>query len=221
MIGEIKYYQAPEKDYRNRFKRGYFYFAPVLFTLGSSLPYLRIDFKDESNPTNTSYTIQIDDSRNLERNTHEPIKQLGLSSDELATIIGCKFRPVIIISPEIPMINSKGTNKCFLVIPLYSTQNEAGVYKYEEGFILRTQAYQYPNLFFLPEDKQFGVKESIARFDKASIIPSTLLNPLPNRLTDDAFFCLFQWFSYLIGGPLDEIIANYRDSAMKKLPTSL
>lgn len=106
---------------------------------------------------------------------------------------------------------------CYLVAPLYSVKDTANRYKYEEEFILKVQAYQYPSMFYVPDSDEFNIQESIVRFDKMCVINRIVLRPIPVCLTDDGYYCLINWFNHLMGAELDEILTYYRKQALKTL----
>ena len=219
MIGEITFYKHPGQDYRKQCKPGQFFGAPVPFLLKGSVPRLRLDYYDPKKPYNSSYTIEEVDIQRFRPEDADPIYELGLASDEFVLCVAHKSRPVIVVSREVSPWRDyqKRHDECCVVIPLYGTKDLAGEYKFSEQFLLRVQAYQYPTLFYLPEDNEYGVLESLARLDRAVVIHGDLLKPQPVGLTDDALYCLTRWFHYLLGAELDEILDFYREAALEQL----
>jgi hypothetical protein len=218
MIGEINYYSDAGRSYRNNFSIGHFYIAPIAYLLETKVAYIRLDYLDKNNPQNCSYTIEPEDVNTIQSKGYTPNPELGLSENEFVFGTIYKFRPVIILSQEMPLwtdyqrLNGIG----YIVAPLYSV-NEKGIAKFSEDFILRVQAYKYPTLFYLPENKSLGLEESIVRFDRISVMKRDLLNPKPYQLTDDAVYCLIHWFNYFLGAELDEILKSYREAASEKI----
>jgi len=217
MIGEIEYYIPPRKNYRREFNKGQIFDAPISFTSGRNFQILRLDYYDKEKPHNSNYTLEkVDVSFNPEDN--QPLYPLGLSANEFVVCQAHKFRPVVILSQGIPIYNrSREVGISYVVVPAYTTKDRADRYKYPEEFILRVQAYQYPTLFYLPESREFNFRESILRFDKLSVLSKDLLLPKPICLSDDAFYCLINWFYYLMGVELDEILSYYRENALREL----
>jgi hypothetical protein len=220
MIGVIDFFQDAPKNYRSIFGLGNIFQAPVPFSWGSRIPYLKFNVPGKSS-SECLYSIETENIIDFNPANNEPIYELNLSSDEFVVCLAHKFRPVIVISPIIPIRHNSFTNteNCFLVLPIYSTKLVNGAYKngITEEFILKTQAYQYSNIFYLPEDTKYGINESIVRFDKLLAINSDLLKPKPVSLTNDAYFCLMNWFYCLLGQELDEVILEYQESAKKNL----
>lgn len=220
MIGEIDFYQEASSNYRSDFAIGNILFAPIPFALGANIPYLKFHLPGRKD-SDCLYSIETENIRNFNPINQEPIYELGLKSDEFVICLAHKFRPVIIISPNIPIIPYGGSSKgkSFLVLPLYGVRHINGAYKpgFTEEFLLRAQAYQYKSIYYLPGDKKFDINESIVRFDKAIVINGEMLRPKPVCLTNDAVFCVTSWFNYLLGQDLDEIIVEYRKSAMENI----
>lgn len=219
MIGEIEYYSPPRRNYRNQVEIGQMFWAPVPYLLWRNLPWLRLEYQDKENAKNSSYTIEYADAQTFEPREHQPIRELNLSSAEFVLCIAHKIRPVIVISPCSPISPLKNEH-IYLIAPVYGVRDTSGNYKYSEEFLLRTQAYQYPTSFYLPQEDEFGIEESIVRFDK--IIPAhlSILRPRPVRLSKDAVYCLQMWLHYFLGADLDEMISIYREAALKQIKKS-
>lgn len=219
MIGEITFYEHPGRDYRQQCRPGQFFWAPVPFLLKGNVPRLRLDYYDPEKPYNSSYTIEQIDIKRFRPEDAEPIYELGLASDEFVLCVTHKFRPVIVVSQEVAHWRDyhRGYDPCYIVVPLYGTRDIVGEYKFSEEFLLRVQAYQYNTLFYLPQDDEYGVEESLARLDRVVIIHRDLLRPRPVSLTDDALYCLTRWFHYFLGADLDEILDFYRQAALQQL----
>jgi len=219
MIGEIAFYKDPGRNYRNECECGQFFYAPVPYMLKRRVPRLKLDYYDPENRSNSSYTIGMVDIQEFRPEEAEPIHELGLASDEPVLCVAHKFRPVIVLSQEIlPWKDCRRKpDDCYIAIPLYSTKDPADEYKFSEQFLLHVQAYQYPPLFFLPEDKGLGIRESLTRLDRAVAIHREVLKPYRASLTSDALYCLTRWFHYYIGAELDEILDYYRQAALEQL----
>lgn len=219
MIGVIEFYKQPGKDYRSSIEPGQLFLAPMPFLLGSNVPLLKLDYYDRDKPENSSYTIEHVDTQSFKPEDIDPIYQLKLSSKDFVVGVAHKFRPVIVLSQEMPSWRDYGRTyaTCFLVVPLYRTKNDAGNYKFSEEFMLRVQAYEYPTLFYLPEDNEYGISESIVRFERIAAINRDLLKPMPVSLSDDALYCLTHWFHYFLGAELDELFSDFREAALEQL----
>lgn len=220
MIGEIQFYKQPEKDYRKRRDLGQFFLAPMPFLLHSTVPRLKLDYYDKAKPYNSSYTIENVSIESFQPEDVEPIHPLKLSTKDFVICLAHKLRPVIILSPQMPSLRDfKKTPyaSCYLVAPIYTTKDEAGNYKFSEEFLLRVQAYEYPTLFYLPEDSESGIKESIVRLERVAAINGELLRPMPVSLHEDSLYCLTEWFHHFLGAELNEMLSLYREAALERL----
>ena len=223
MIGEIEFYQDPPKNYRQLREIGHFFLAPVSFSLdGSQLPRLKLDYNDQEHPENSSYTVDVIDVKRFDPRTDKPIYRLGLSSDDLVLTIPHKTRPVIIISDATPdwKVYKGERRDYYWVAPVYSVKDQAGAYKFSEEFLLRTQAYEYPNLFYLPESNEHDVHESLVRFDRAFFTHESFLTPQPKQLSEEATMSVSKWFQFFAGAELDELLYTYRELALQELHES-
>lgn len=217
MIGEISFYQRPEKNYRTNYRPGQLFLAPIQYVTANRVQVARLDYFDPEKPNNSNYTFEKLDLASQKPVPFPTNNPLSLKPDEFAMIVKAKFRPVIVVSPRIPFWQD--FDKClyniYLAIPLYSTE-EGGVPKFSSFFMLHVQAYQYPTLFYLPNDDEHQVCESIARLDRLSVIHENLLSPIPVSLTDDALECLTNWLHHFLGADLDLILQVFRAEAMEK-----
>lgn len=217
----IKYYERPGKDYRNTAKPGQLFIAPVPYMPHDpKVPGLRVDYYDPAKPWNSRYTLERTDLRKFDPSQEEPVRELRLSSEEFVLGIAHKFRPVIVLQSLIGPVSAElpyGDNWC-IVAPLYGLKHRVTkVYKFEEDFILAAKAYKYPSVFYLPEDIEHQMEESIVWFERIQGIHVCLLRPIPVQLTSDAMYCLGHWLRYFRGEELDELLADYRKDALAAL----
>ncbi len=219
MIGEIEYYEHPGDDYRNEYRLGNIFNAPIIYPLKKGFHYLKLDYHDKEKPHNSNYTIEVSDIDSFNPEELAPLYEINLSRGEFILCNVYKFRQVILISNSMPDWRDyqKRFSEFYFVVPLYSTKDVSGNYRFSEEFLLRVQAYQYPTLFYLPEDLAFGIHESIARFDRMIAYDKDLLKPRPIRLTNDACSCITNWLNYFLGAELDEIISIYSKMAMEQV----
>ena len=133
------------------------------------------------------------------------------------------------VDPDQPICggihNSPGENG-FLVTPLYTTTNEAGDLKdyIDREMILRAQAYQFENVFYLPESKEFDMKESFARLDRMVFVNANTIRPKPICLSDDALELLREWTWKCFGFPLEGLnpaLDKFIEKAAKDLENRL
>ena len=219
MIGEIEFYEIPEHTYRESYKPGQFFYAPIPFFYPDLIQYLKLDYFNENNPDNCNFQIEKISPEKLISKGVKPIPEINVLLGELLIVNKYKVRPVISISQCQPYLLDSENNKgnSLLCVPLYSTKDKADNYKFSKGFIHKIQAYQYPSLFLLPEDNAKNANESIIRFDRAGFIPKSYLNPIRLKLTDIALGCVTKWFHFLTLGEMDETIYIYKQLIENKL----
>lgn len=113
-----------------------------------------------------------------------------------------------------------------MVTSLYTTTNEAGDLKdyIDREMILRAQAYQFENVFYLPESKEFDMKESFARLDRMVFVNANTIRPKPICLSDDALELLREWTWKCFGFPLEGLnpaLDKFIEKAAKDLENRL
>mgnify|MGYP001618173067 CR=1 FL=1 len=101
----------------------------------------------------------------------------------------------------------------------------AGNYKphitYE--IVLRAQAYQLSNVFYLPSSDPHGIRECFARFDRMQFVRVEHLFPKPVRLTEKGTDILRQWSWNFLGLSvvLDPALEEFRRKAAEELTKRL
>ncbi len=202
MIGVVEYYEPPPHDYREAYLPGQICRAPIPFTLTERPTRLRLDYHDEATPQNSTFTLERTDLSTFSPADDPRLRFLNLTADNFLLSAACKFRHIAIISDPItdPSHNVAGYSG-FIVAPLYTLHDPAGNYKryitYE--IVLRAQAYQLKNVFYLPASDEHGLKESFARLDRIQFVRSDHLFPKPVRLTEKATDLLRQWTWNFLG----------------------
>lgn len=217
MEGIIDYYEQPASNYREQFRAGYFYTAPIRYTIDSPVHYLKLGYFDKSKPYNSTYTIERIGIASLKPEEMYPVRELGLRSGEFVLMNPYKFRRVIVIPQYLGNFRGlkKQDDESFLVVPLYSTRKTNKDHKHTKSFINKCIAYKYPSLFFCPESSEFGARESLARIDKITFIHKSLLIPRPIKLTLDAEYCLASQIKHFLGEPLEGTICDYQEEVLE------
>ncbi|MEX1102325.1 MAG: hypothetical protein WD739_10930 [Actinomycetota bacterium] len=154
---------------------------------------------------------------------HPPITRPKLPSGEALIVGQAKWaRPVIVLAGEgVDLFAGPGVVKpanTFLCAPVYGGE------QFSEEIRRRVRAYEYPNMFYLPQSTNPLFDEGLVRFDHMQAIRrSDLRRRRSARLADDALDALEEWlFHYLTGRlPADSLVAEYREEELEKLdPTS-
>lgn len=91
---------------------------------------------------------------------HFPIRSLNLRHDEFAFVVKGKLRPAIVIGGGNVRWPTNPTEQLYLCVPLYTVDKP----KIPQKFVVDTQAFLLPGMFYMPESSAYGIKESLARF---------------------------------------------------------
>lgn len=225
MIGVIEFYQLPPKNYRELLSPGFICRAPISFTLNNPHDRIKLDYFDPNKPSNCNYLFEKTDLSDFDPLTDPSLRQIGIPSDEFILAVGYKNRPCVLVSDPIsdssyPPPKYQG----FIVAPLYSINDAAGNYKPHITYdmVLRAQAYQFNNLFYFPESKEFGVEESFVRLDRMQFVRLEHICSMPVSLTEKAIDLLRQWSWFYQGCPIfDPALEEYIKKAKAELDTRL
>ncbi len=218
---EFEFYQDPGADYRSRCEPGQFFWAPVPYLPPDvQVRALRLDYYDPAKPHNASFIVETVDIATFRPGEDlKPLEPFRLASDEFILCLTYKIRPVIVLSRTAPrwQDSRRKHDDNYIVLPIYSVKDRAGNYRFSEEFLLKVQAYQYCTLFYLPEDIEYDVNESLVRLDRALAVPRDFLRPRKAMLTEDALFFLSRWLHYYLGDDLDPILEYQRGAKLKAL----
>lgn len=151
---------------------------------------------------------------------HPPLKKYDLPHGEAFILGRAKLRrPVIIVAkegselfPGPDVARVAGTVVC---IPAYGA-DQLSVHQRE-----RVRAYEFPNLFYLPQSSSPPFDEGYARLDHIQAIRINLLRPKTTRtrLSDDALQALQEWILHFLTGrlPKDSLLEIYRQEQLDDL----
>jgi hypothetical protein len=224
MNGVIEYYEAPPPDYKEVFCAGLICRVPIPFVLGKPQNRILLDYQDIKNPANCNYRLENTDLSDYDPRKDKPLRHLNLDADSFLLANGYKFRPCVILSDPIKSEFRAPGDQGFLVVPLYSVHDPAGAYKdyIDREMVMRAQAYQFNNIFYMPESSPFDIRESFARVDRIEFVKLEHFSPKPVKLTAKAIDLLRQWAWYYQGCPiLDNSLEEYMAKARTELDARL
>ena len=138
-------------------KPGQFYFTHIAYPHDwpRILKLIHYDPQKESKSTFTIKRYSEGDEK------HFPIKELQLRNDELFYVYKGKKRLVIILGyVESHWLNRKSSQKVVLCAPVFSFKRH-----HTQEMVVRTQAFDFPNLFYLPPSPYGCTDESAVRFE--------------------------------------------------------
>lgn len=164
---------------------------------------LKLSKYDPRNERNTIFTIV---PYNDGDEKHYPIRELNLRSNELLYVYKGKRRLVVLLGHiESTWIKEK-PQEYMLCAPVFSFKDY-----HSQEMVLRTQAFLFPNLFYLPPDRNGCPNESAIRFELIQSINRNSLDSFfchgknqPVRLTDEAFWIMLcRLIKFLNGKVID------------------
>jgi len=225
MIGVIDFYERPPDNYRDSFYAGLICRAPIPFYLDEQPHRIQLDYFDPGKPGNSNYKFERTDFSDFDPSNDPPLRHSGLERDDFLLSVGYKLRHCIILSDPLSSnpIPAPGTQG-FLVAPMYSIYDQSGNYRtyINREMVLRAQAYQLNNVFYLPKSDKFDIQESFARIDRIEFVRIEHLFPKPIKLTEKATDLLRQWSWFYQGMPivdpsLEEYIKRTKEELDKRL----
>lgn len=202
------------------YQPGQFFWAPTLFLFGKKPVHL---VKARYNRTTGQWDYRIEQMSDTEfQRPEEPIVPLGIESDQRAAIIGCKLRPVVLLSqhPEKWKDGKRTHDDAYLVAPVYSLLGGDGKQAYSPAFIERVKAFVYNTFFYIPPSTSPQFSEGFVRFDKIQTIHKDQLRHMAAMLTEDALWLLQTWLWCFLGAELDrvnDVLFDYREEAILAL----
>lgn len=205
MIGAVEYYAQPPADYRTNYAPGQLFWAPIPFVPDLLPNRLRLDFFDPANPHNANFTIERTDFGQVPYEKDPSLRHLGLAQSEVLIANPYKKRSVVVLSDHLTRPDDAVQQYTgYMVAPSYSLHDEAGNYRQwlNRDIILRARAYQYPNIFYLPESTELALPEAFVRLDRVQFARIEHLEHRPAMLTSDATGLLREWFYHYLGCPL-------------------
>jgi hypothetical protein len=209
------FYDEAPKGQPNKIQRGQIYDdQPVYMLARHGIRITRVDPMDDRN---VEYEIT---GRTEDIFSHAPLVGPPPLADGEAFIVGkAKLRrPVIVLAGEgfelFAGPNVAKPSDTFVCAPVF------GGDQYEEEMRKRVRAYEYPNLFYLPESKVPLFREGMVRFDHLQAIRRDhLRNRARAQLSADALLALEDWLYHYLTGRLssDSLISLYRTDALARL----
>ena len=156
---------------------------------------------------------------------HYPIHSVGLREDEMWYVYTGKKRLVVVLGyVESEWLSKDRPQKVLMCAPVFGFQS-----RHTQEMVIRTQAFDYPNLFYLPPEPRGCYEESAVRFEMIQPIMKGYLqpfrSPLANKpvvLSDTAYrFLITHLVNYICGEVVDEQVHEdiraYRDLLLESL----
>lgn len=206
------FYEVVQKGERMAFPSGQVCWAPAIYPYEQPL-YLELQNYDPRNES-AHFSLRIrpptDDAPK-----HTPIKALSLEANESLLVVKAKKRPVVVLG-SVEVVWLDNPQKLIVCVPLFTFKA-----RHSDEAVLRIQAFQIPNHFYLPPDPRHRRQESVARLELTQPIGKGWLQPFhggegPVRLTMPARTLLTHQFMKFCAHPdldrrLEEEIGAYRE----------
>lgn len=212
------YYRDATSEEQNQSPRGNIYWCPALY-FQQSIRVLNLHSHDPYHKNPTLFLLDKEDTNAFQDRTHKPILDPPLQADEELVVFSAKRRPAILLSShtETWQLRSGATrDECYLVAPVFSFHDGD-----DEIWKAKTWAFNYREIFYLPEDKTLRIDEGIVRFDRIQVVPRRWLKKRHVALTPDVLAVLTSWFQFYLTGIADELtrelIFPHRDEVIAKI----
>lgn len=209
------YYTSLDTSESWAFKPGQLYYTHVVYPQHYPviLKLIHYDHTDESKSTFEIKPYSDGDEK------HYPIKELHLRQDEMYYIYTGKKRLVVVIGHLESQWTDQGKlQEILLCAPVFGFRAD-----HPQELVVRTQAFDYKNLFYLPQDPDGCYKESAIRFEmiqpilRGYIQPHRgILNQNPVILTTEAYWLMMTHLVKFLNGRvidpnIDQAINEYRE----------
>lgn len=214
-----EFYRLSSEEEFWKYKPGQLCFTHVVYPQ----PYPRILKPEKINSrdeTKSTFAIKPYSSGDEK---HYPIKILNLRTDEMFYIYTGKMRSAIILGYiESEWFESK--QNVLLCAPIFSFKD-----RHSQEFIIKTQTFIYPSLFYLPANPRGCYEESAVRFELIQPIMDGYIQPYRNKidnklisLTKDAYWYLINHLlKFICGRPIDKELEEYVNIYQQLLLESL
>jgi len=211
-IAGFEVYEALEIQDRMSFKVGQVYFAPVKYSL-TPPKVLQPEGYNPEREEDTTFKI-TNYNPNTPSKDVPPLKFLNLKSDDRLFILQGKRRPVIVVGCceadwlHSQKLSSGPIEKMVICLPIFTFKD-----RHTQEYIVKTQAFLFPNLFYIAPSPKGIHQEGAARFELIQSIHKGDMQPIPNidkkpfKLSDYTLKLLWNQLScFLSMSSLDETL---------------
>lgn len=172
-IAEIPFYEEIKTD--DELHIGQFCSAPSIHYPWFPPKVLTLEKYNSINETNSTFKIE-----NYNPGYHNPIplKFLNLRVNEMLFIFKGKVRTVIPIcfhSENTWFISNQSEGSLATCLPVFSFKE-----RHPQKFIMKVQAFLFPNLFYIQPDNMGATKEGAVRFELIQTVYKKELKPCKN-----------------------------------------
>ncbi|MCA9423261.1 MAG: hypothetical protein KC592_19735 [Nitrospira sp.] len=137
-----------------------------------------------------------------------PLQAPKLETNEEFLVVRAKYRPVLLIQPEIliPAILNRGfrgrvsRSRCTVAQIFGLADPQTGRAEFSPNFVDRVRQMEYPQLMFLPKESGLFQVDSLLRLDELQSVFTPHLEPAEFAMTDDIATILRDQIQFLLTG---------------------
>lgn len=201
------FYKELATGYRNQFAFGQFYWTHAYYPHENLLLWRPVP--DPGEPTKTvASKFQLEAAGADAFRRAIPLQAPKLETNEEFIGIRAKFRPVVLIQPEMPIPETENRGysgrvhrkRCTVaqVFGLADVITQAP--QFSQTFIDRVRKMEYPQLMYLPKKAGLLDVDSLLRLDELQSVFTTHLDPRKVALSDDVSNILRDQIQFLFTG---------------------
>ena len=135
-----------------------------------------------------------------------PLQAPKLETNEEFLVIRAKYRPVLLLQPEmpIPVADNQGYRgrvhrpRCTVAQVFGLADPRTGEAEFSQPFVERVRKMEYPQLMFLPKKAGLFEVDSMLRLDELQSVFTPHLNPTKHALSDGAITILREQIQFLL-----------------------
>ena len=202
-----KFYGKLALGYHTRFSVGQFFRTHAYYP-HESLELWR-PVPDPTEPTKTIATVfQIVPAGQDAFRRSLPLQSPKLETNEEFLLIRAKWRPVLLLQPEIPLpeIDSRGyrgrvqRRRCLVGQVFGLADTKTGQAQFSPSFVDRVRKMEFPQLMFLPQKAGLLDVDSILRLDELQSVFTPHLQATQYSLGDEVVNILRGQLAFLLAG---------------------
>lgn len=201
------FYKDLPLGYHNTFAFGQFFWTHAYYP-HENLQLWR-PVPDPNEPTKTlASKFQIEPAGKDAFKRSIPLQAPKLETNEEFLVIRAKYRPVLLVRPEMPIPSAQNQGyrgkvhrpRCTVAQVFGLADARTGEAEFGQAFVERVRKMEYPQLMFLPKKAGLFEVDSLLRLDELQSVFTPHLNPTKFALGDDAATVLRDQIQLLLTG---------------------
>jgi hypothetical protein len=221
-FGEQFYKKLP-LGYRSQFSFGQFFRTHAYYPHENLELWRPIPDPNEPTKTIASAFHQVAAGQDAFRRTI-PLAVPKLETNEEFLVIRAKWRPVVLVQPEIPLseIDNRGyrgrvdRSRCLVAQVFGLADTKTGHAEFSLEFIDRVRKMEFPQFMFLPKQPGLLEVDSLLRLDELQSVFTPHLKPTQYSLGDELARILREQIAFLIAGVRPSDYTELRELLLKE-----